>query len=1107
MGTEKETVRKMQIREIGVCMRTSYRLRRYSWTISVLAAVSFALPPHLLWSQRTSSVITGVITDSSNAVVTNAKVAVTETSTGVSTAAETNSQGRYMISNLPPGSYLLDVTATGFQNYEQAGIVLQAGQPATVDIGLSVGSASQQITVNGAPPLVNTQNATVSYAITPAFTEEIPLNGRNVLQLLSVAPDTSGHVGTNYSNEIATRPETNDAGFVTASGESRENSTTYYLDGGLNEDTYTDVANVFPNPDAVQEFTADTNVYSAKFGGRGGGIVNVVTKGGTNKPHGTAYEYLRNGAMDAANYFSTSPDSLKRNQFGFSLGGPIRKGKTFLFGAFQRTTNRYGTTSGIAFGPTAAELAGDWSAINAPLSNPLTGAAFAKNQISPSLYNPISLKVLALVPEGDPVTGQFNYLSRQLQNDNQYVVRGDQYLGGKAVISASYLWDKQDDPNLADPKNVVTGGPNQQWLSQHAALNISYTLSPNLITTVGGSFSRVLNRYTGSTLFPSLADLGANYPVWDPKGVDEVGFDIDGWFTAYWLGANNVTRTEDDITNNWTYTHGRHTLDFGGELALFQSVLYQAYVSSGYQGWWCGNSGYSPVDFMLGSNCFYEQYAPSYVAPRGKGPGLYANDTWRITPRLTANLGVRWEPWLPWPDAGVGKIGGQINMTALANNVHSTRYPNLPAGFLVRGDQGVPAGLVSSAWHLFSPRIGLAWDVDGDGKTSVRAGFGIYHDQPFGRMYNQMMSTLPFTEGAVITQSNISAYDPYSAPPYNGKIPQLESPPPSDSVFPLPLTNAVGFSPNFKPPTILQWNFTLEHQVGAGILLHMGYEASESYHMFDSRDVNAATANVRPFTAQGYGGTVILNESTVTSSYNAMVLSAEKRMTGGLSFLGGFRWAKCLDLAGSTASFSINEFTDAKNPSVDRGICNSDVATQFKMAAVWDIPTVGSLGFVGRHILNGWTTSGILSQHAGYPFSVNANGDRNEDGTVNDRADLVAVNPYLPGNRDHAAKLQEWFNTSAFANPALGSDGNTSRNFLRGPRFVNFDFALVRSFSMPFGPFKEGQKLNFRAEAFNLLNHPNFDNPDAAIGDGPQFGRILSAESPRIMQVALKYSF
>jgi len=1084
-------------------MKRSYTLLGTSLLLAIILQV-------FCYGQRTSANISGVVTDPSGAVIPGAHATIIDANTGTTTGAQANDQGVYVISNLQPGAYSLRVEAPGFQGVEQKGIVIQVGQFMTVNVAMKMGTEIQQVVVTTQPALVGTNSQTVSYAITPQLTGQLPLNGRNVLQLLALAPDASAHnpAADNYSNEMATRPETAGSGFVTASGEARENSTTYYLDGGLDEDTYTDVANVFPNPDAVEEFTVDTNSYNAKFGGRGGAVVNAVTRGGTNNIHGSLFEYLRNGYVNASNYFATSPDTLKRNQFGFSVGGPVLKDKLFWFGSWQRTTFRYGSDSNIAFGPTAAELDGDWSGSVTPgtqLTNPLTGQAFPGNRVPVSDYAPVSLKLLTLVPKGDPVTGQFNYLMKQLQNDDQYVARVDYHLGDRATISASYLWDQFAQPNLADPRDIVTGGANETWTSQHAALNIAYRFSNNLLTTVSATLSRAVLQYAGSSQFAGLAQLGANYPVWDPKGVYEVGFDISGWFSAQWLGAQNATRNQEDLVNNWTWTHGGHTLDFGGELPFYQSVLYQAYSSSGYQGWWCANSGSASLDFMLGTNCYFEQYAPSYVAPRGVAPGLYANDSWRVNHRVTLNLGARWEPWLPWPDASAGKIGGQINLAAYAAGIHSSRYPNLPPGFLVRGDPGVPSGLASPDWKLIDPRVGVAWDVFGDGKTSIRSGFGIYHDQPFGRMYNEMTSTEPFTEGAVIEQANVSAYDPYAAPPYNGVIPPLQNPPSSNTLFILPLTNAVGFDPNFKPPVTMQWNLTVEHQLPAGVLLRAGYEGARSYHMYDSRDLNAATNFVRPMTAGGFGGTVIVDESKGISSYNALAISVEKRMTHNLSFLGGYRWAKCLDIAGSVASFAFNEFTDAKDPNVDYGRCDSDLAQQYKLAGVWQTPAVNSLGFAGRQLLGGWLVSGILSSYDGFPFSVIAVGDANEDGTVDDRANLVG-NPNLGSGRSHSQQLAEWFNTAAFQTP-IDADGSSGRNILRGPGFFNLDMALVKTFSMPFKIVSDTQKIEFRTEAFNLPNHPNFENPDNAMGDGLLFGTIHSAASPRVLQFALKYTF
>ena len=1061
--------------------------------------------------QRTSASISGTVADPSGAVVPNAHVVATSISTGASVTVQSNDQGFYIVSDLGPGSYKVQVEAPGFQRYERTGVVLQVGQSANINVNLRLGAESMEVVVSGAPPLVDTRNQTVSFAITPQFTEQIPLNGRNVLQLLSLAPDTSGRNPTNYaySNQEATRPEAAE-GMVTASGESRENSTTFYLDGGLNEDTYTNVANIFPNPDAVQEFTFDTNSYSAKFGGRGGGVVNAATRSGTNQFHGSAFEYLRNGKVNASNYFSTEPDKLNRNQFGFSFGGPIQKDKTFGFLSFQRTTLRFGTTANVVYGPTAAEMAGDWSGVGQQLSDPFTGDPFSNNYISPSLYNPISLKVLQLVPKADPIDGRINYLSRESENDNQWVARVDRNFGQKLSVYGSFLWDGLDHPNKPDPTNILTGGPDKKWRSQHAALNGTYRVSNNLLTTLTASYSRALIRYSGSTVFPSLPDLGANYPVWDPVGVKEAGFYISGWFGAQWLGRYDITRNQYDFNNNWTWVKGNHTFDFGGELMLTQSILYQAYSSSGYQGWWCASSGFDPLDFMLGANCYFEQYAPSYVAPHGKSPSLYANDTWRATRRLTLNLGLRWEPWLPWPDTSSQKIGVVLNPTAFANGQRATRYPNLPPGMLLRGDPGVPSGLAAADWKLFDPRIGVAWDLFGDGKTSLRAGFGIYHDQPFGRMYNQMTSTVPFTQGALITGPVASAYDPYTAPPYNGQVPPLMSPLPSNTVFPLPLDNAVGFAPGFKPPATLQWNLTLERQLGHGILLRGGYEASESYHMFDSRDINSAIydpatgeAN-RPW-ASFYGGQVIWDESRITSSYNALAITAEKRMTSNLSFLGGYRWAKCIDFGGSASSFAFDDFTDSRNIGLDRGLCDSDIASQFKLATVWRAPSIASLGFFGRNVISGWTLSGIWNSHSGFPLSVMANGDFNMDGNYYDRANLVG-NPHLPGDRSRAEKLQAWFNPAAFDNPPIGSNGNTGRNFLRGPGYANLDLSIAKSFAIPYGPLRESQKLDFRAEFFNALNHPNFYNPNNGVG-GVAFAAIQSAQDPRIMQFTLKYIF
>jgi len=1111
-----------------------------------LLLVTFS--PLILFGQRTTATISGAVTDPSGAVVPNARVTATNTSTGAANSVTASAGGFYVIPNLEPGPYRLDVAVTGFQSYAQTGIVLQVGAELSVNVSLKLGSATEKVTVTSQAPLVNTRDQTVSFAVTPQFTEQLPLNGRNILQLMALAPDTSEHGGPlNYSNQVATRPESA-AGFVTASGEAREGTTTFFLNGGLNMDTYTEVSNAFPNPDAVEEFTYDTNSYNAKYSGMGGGIVNAVTRGGSNKFHGSAFEYLRNGVLNGRNFFAANQDTLKRNQFGFSLGAPIQKDKTFAFFSFQRTTLRYGTTANVAYGPTYAmlgknpdgsahycpgstsQVCGDWSAIKTQLYDTQVGPStyttdrtkevpFTNNQVPISRYNSIALKILALVPQGDPTTGKITYVNRTLSNDNQYVARVDRNFGEKLRISASILRDVYPNPLVVDPKNALTSGGDVTWPSWHAAFNVTYSFGPNLLTTLGAAVSRVSWLYAGTHAFQSVQQLGANFPQWMPSGQQETGGDFY-WFSWGTYDHYDIYRTQQDYTNGWTYMRGGHTLDFGAEVTLPQTVLNGDFWTAGFTRSNCAYTGYSGLDFLLGQNCLYRQYGPLYEAPRAVTPAMYINDKWRVKPGLTLNLGLRWEPWLPWADRSAEALGGIIDAAAFAAGKKSTRFPNLPPGYLVHGDPGVPDASAQNGWHMFDPRVGLAWDVRGNGKTSIRAGAGLYHDQPFARMINQMMTTNPFISANIITDPTVPWYSPYNAAPFNGVLPSLQVPPPSNTAFPLPVSFAIGFSPDFKPPATGEWNLTIERQLGQGFLLRTSYEGSESWHMYGSRDMNSAVyipgtnadgsakstasnlAQRRPW--YPYYGTVIVDESTSTSSFNALAISVEKRMTGSLSLLSGYRWAKCLDVA-TAASFSSEEYLDSRNKRLDRGRCNSDLASQLKMAVVYRLPSLQSWGFAGRNILGGWTMSGIWQWRDGFPFSVTSGKDANLDGTNNDRADLVG-NPIPAGGRSRAAQVQAWFNTAAFQSAATGTPGNSPRNFLRAPGYFNLDYSLIKSFPIPYGRLKETQKIDFRAEFFNIFNHPNFNAPNTTF-TSLQFGQLQSARDPRILQFALKYIF
>ena len=468
----------------------------------------------VLLAQLTSATIAGRVTDASQAAVPGASITALNVATGAIYKAATDNQGAYVLTSLLPDTYRITCSRDGFQTNVHENLVIGAGQRETIDIVLQIGSVTENVTVQAASIAVNLQSPTVSTVIDNKMTQELPLNGRNVLQLAQLAPD-AGPTATGPYNQGASRPDLANS-YVGASG-GRGDSTAFYLDGALNEDVLTQIANVFPNPDAIQEFSLDTSAFSAKFAGLGGGVMNVTTRGGGNRFHGAAFEFLRNSVLNGRNYFSPTQDGLKRNQFGGAIGGPILRDKLFAFFSYQRTTVRQNPISSATV-LTAAERNGDFSAISKQLVNPSTGAPYPMNQISPTTFDPIATKLLALVPVGAPGTGQVFYPSRLVENDNQFVTRVDGNISDKLHLYASYLYDALSEPATATPGNILTAsvpsgvGPDSYWQSQFAVLNTTYVFNPKLTTTFVVSMSRRTNLAKSAPGFPGWSQLGANVP-------------------------------------------------------------------------------------------------------------------------------------------------------------------------------------------------------------------------------------------------------------------------------------------------------------------------------------------------------------------------------------------------------------------------------------------------------------------------------------------------------------------------------------------------------------------------------------------------------------------
>ncbi len=1076
-----------------MCLRIS--------TLLILALCS----PALLLSQRTVASISGTVTDSSGAVVSGADVQVTDTNTGSVVGAKTNESGFYLLPSLPPHTYLLRIEKTGFNSYQQTGISLVVDQQATIDVKLSVGQQTDTVSVSAQANEVDIRSPTLSTVITPEMAVALPLNGRNVLQLMALSPDVSPSGGT-YA-QYATRPESTTT-LISASG-GRGNSTAFYLDGGLNEDPYTQVANIFPNPDAIQEFNFQTNTYSAKFGGRGGGVVNAVTRGGSNMFHGTAYEYYRNSNLNAENFFATAGDGLKRNQFGFSFGGPVKRDRTFFFAAYQGTRVSQAPTQNFFHSYTPAELAGDFSSTPVQLSDPDTGLPFANNQIPTSLFDPVALNFAKLTPVGDATDGLASYVAPSVQNDDQWIGRVDHTFNSKFQVFGRYLYDRLNEPGEAT-KYLISATAGAYWLSQNVTASATYTPRADLTGNLNLTYNRAAISYLGPNQ-PGITGLGANVPIVSPAKTQSIDTYVNGYFSAFWDGEYRVPRNEYDISSNWSYERGAHTLEFGGEIAQQVSLLFADYDSGGNIAFSNQLSGNNLSDFFLGKPSEFSLLTPTYENLVRNVPGLFVTDTWKVSRRLTLSLGVRWSAWIPWHET----LGNQISLfsfDAYNDGVHSARYPNLPPGLLTAGDKGVPRTAISTNYAIFDPRIGFAYDLNGDGKTSIRGGYGIYHDEPGALVNNRNLSSPPWNQRVDYT-TPYSLSDPFEGRvnPFHGLVP---TPLPSNSTYGTPFLE-VAYGTRFPYPTIQQFNLTVEREMPASILFRLSYVGSESYHLFGGVENNAGVyipggstfSNTNARRPIPYFTELTIAEASGTNSYNALVVDAEKRAAHGLTFITGFRWAKQLDET-SSSQFESDSYASS-NIAADRGLGDSNVGKQFVFSGVWQLPAPDFGNRLVKGVLGGWNTSGLLTLRTGNPFTIASGLDYSYSGIGLDRGDLVpGQTAKITNGRSTIAKANGWFNTDAFTYNAPGTIGDTGRNSQIGPSYRDVDVAFYKSISLGKGLISESNHVDLRAEFFNALNHPNLGNPDSTVNDGPGFfGHIFSANPPRIVQLAVRYVF
>lgn len=1102
----------------------------------VLILSMLSLPNTSRGQGTATASVAGTVRDPTGAVVVGAEIVITQTDTGLSKTVESSDDGTFAFASLPVGPYILDVKKSGFSSYQQKGIVLTVNQVVQLPVTLQVGEVKEVIEVSANAAQVDTTTGTLSQLVDQRQVVELPLNGRNPAELVFLALGVTnplmgaggGATGApsgpgvtlqfTYPTGVGGSNEQQGALIPVVNG-TRSGGVYFSLDGANNVDAYAVTGGPFPNPDAVQEFRVLTNGYGAEYGSAPGGAVNIVTKSGTNDFHGNVFEFLRNGALNARNFFAAKSDNIRRNQFGGTLGGPIVKDKLFIFGSYQGTTLRSSVGGDIQFVPTDAQRAGDFSSTPNQLKNPFTQAPYPGNQIPLSDFSPVTRRILEHLPRSTAPDGRVEVVRPTSQNENQFTVKSD-YMLKKHSFVVRYFLSDFSNPGVVNPDNWLTifGSNFVRW--QDAMLGHNY-VSAKTVNELRFTFQRnSFNVFTGLPV--SFKQLGAN--VTESANPFIEFMQVAGSFTIGGGSFNGFPRQTITVSDRLTTIRGRHEISLGGEVSRLRADQRTDHFQSGIAVWaplppfLPFTSGNPMADFLLGKPFVFGQGDGLLARVRGGLWGFYGTDRIRVSPRFTLTLGLRWDPYWPFHT-----LHGRA--TCFRPGQKSTVFTNAPAGLLFPGDPGCDStGGVQPDLNTFQPRVGFAYRLDQQGNTSIRGGYGLYS------MQFPLQSFLPFAEQppyirTIVRMAPPSISDPWAGfpggDPFAGGFTADDLPRPSNVAFPLSQVRV--FNPDFKLANVQQWNLTMEHLFRGNTVVRASYVGTKGTHLSLEREANAAvyipgecggspcstTQNTdarRPF--QGLQS-VLDTESVGNSSYNALQLSVERRLTKGLTFSSNYTWGRSIDTVSSNANGTLHAgFNTVANPfniAAYRGLSDFDVAHAFSTSFVWQLPSFESTNFVTKHLLSGWQASGIWQWQGGQPFSIYSGIDNSLSGVGLDFADLVpGVSPTLDSNRPRGDVVNQYFNVAAFQQNALGTFGNSGRNILRGPGYNNLDFAVMKSI-----PITTEYKLTFRGEFFNITNTPHLTAPNGAGGGigTPRAGQILRARDPRIIQLALKFDW
>jgi len=1086
-----------------------------------------------LSAQQITGNIRGTVTDPSGAVIQGSVVTARQAETGLSRTTITDREGNYVLLELPVGHYSLQVAANGFEKYVQDGITLNVNETASVSPHLAVGSEKQQVVVSGDAGLIEPTVTSMGKVVQQQELEDLPLNGRNFSQLGLLQPGV-----------VPLTPGLSQAGGGLRDGQAyavngqRPESNNFLIDGANNFNGVDGGFVLKPPVDAISEFRIITHSANAEFGGSLGSTTNIITRSGTNQLHGTLWEFLRNDVVDANNYFATTKEPLKQNQFGAAVGGPIKKNKTFIFGFYEGFRNRQGV-SGQTTVPSLKQRTGDFSELcpegftdgfcNNPanqLFNVLANAPYPNNLVPQAQIDSVSENLLSFFPLPNAGTNLFSTTQILRNNTDQFGIKVDHYLTPRDTLTFRYIFYQLSQVDPLSPGGAsVPGFPvGEDQRAQNFVADETHTFSPSLIAVARFSFLRnkllfgvsenhQLPSSLGFQYEPSL-DIAAGPPFIQVNGYSNVGNPITGPRNTY----DNVF----DYSGSLTWVRGKHTLKFGGGYQHQQINVLQGIATNGFFVFEPFPVTDAFASFLTGQPVVFLQGIGDFSRGiRGNNSNLYVQDTYKVSPRFTINAGLRYELPIPYTE-----IHNRLSLFEPGKK--SQVMPNAPAGLLYPGDPGVPAGLIPTDMKAFAPRFGIAWDPNGNGKLLITSAYGIFYEPYYtgqGGPLQAPISAPPFLGTPQVSLPNF-------ANPFNGN-------PPVPGTFSPSLTNLT-LSPTLRLPYTQDWDLNLQQSFGSDWLFEIGYIGTKSTRL--PRFIEANPAVFVPGYVDGqpisnssnadqrrlYSGCTLADPPSscvfsstgeiagiANSSYNALQASLRKRFSHGLSFLLSYTWSKDIDdvssfnITGSEAKPVAGENDLAQDPfnlAAERGLSLFDARNRFVASYVWALPFWNRPQNWYQSVLGGWQLNGIATLMSGTPFTVFDSNDVAAQGSAPEITGFSAQRPNLVGNPNTGPrKVSAWLNVSAYQrlDPVAnaGQFGTERRNVNTGPAFSDWDFAALRNFKVT-----ESKQFQFRAEIFNILNRTNFYLPDSDISS-PTFNHILAAEAPRQVQFALKFMF